>query len=267
MSWPLAANLSMLFTEVELAERISRAREAGFAGVEIQFPYALPAADLQQLLQVNQLPLVLINLPAADLLDGGPGLAAVPGREIDFARALEQALRYAEIARPLQVNVLPGRLVPGVDREQALDLLASHLQQAGDVFAELGIGVVCEAINSQDMPGFLLDGSESLLHMLQRVRHANVRAQVDLYHLARMGEDIAEALTRLQGAIGHIQFADFPGRHEPGSGNLDFAALPELLQAVGYQGWLAAEYKPAGPTTAGLDWLAAWQRSGLAATP
>ncbi|TVP88996.1 MAG: hydroxypyruvate isomerase [Pseudomonadaceae bacterium] len=267
MSWPLAANLSMLFTEAKLAERVSLARAAGFSGVEIQFPYALPATDLAAVLQANALPLVLINVPAADLLEGGPGLAAVPGREADFAKALEQALRYAEVARPLQVNILPGRLAPGVEREQALAVLADHLYQAGSAFADLGIGVVCEAINSQDMPGFLLDGSTSLLAMLQRVGHANVSAQVDLYHLARMQEDIAQALNRLQGYIGHIQFADCPGRHEPGTGVIDFAQLPGLLEAVDYQGWLAAEYRPLGQTVGGLDWMQAWQQTGLAAMP
>ncbi|SDU12710.1 hydroxypyruvate isomerase family protein [Halopseudomonas salegens] len=265
MAWPLAANLSMLFTEAELVERAGLARHAGFAGVEIQFPYSLPATDLQQVLQHNRLPLVLINLPAADLLQGGPGLAAVPGREADFARALEQALRYAEVARPLQVNVLPGRLADGVDREQALELLGKHLRAAGNAFADLGIGVVCEAINSHDMPGFLLDGSDALLLMLQRVGHTNVRAQIDLYHLARMQEDIGLALNRLQGFIGHIQFADYPGRHEPGTGAMDYSALAGLLQAVDYEGWLAAEYQPAGLTAEGLAWMDVWRQSGLTA--
>ncbi len=267
MSWPLAANLSMLFTEAGLIDRIRLARNAGFSGVEIQFPYDLPATDLQRELQRNQLPLVLINLAAADLLEGGPGLAAVPGREADFARALEQALRYAEVARPLQINVLPGRLAAGVEREQALEILAVHLCQAGSAFADLGIGVVCEAINSYDMPGFLLDGSDSLLHMLQRAGHANVRAQVDLYHLARMHEDIALALNRLQGYIGHIQFADCPGRHEPGTGAVNFAELAGLLRALDYKGWLAAEYKPLGLANEGLVWMRAWQQLGLAAAP
>lgn len=257
MSWPIAANLSMLFTEVALPQRVALAARAGFAGIEIQFPYALPAAELASVLQAQQLPLVLINLPAGDLMQGGAGLAAVPGREADFARALEQGLRYAEVTRPQQVNLLPGRLAAGVEQEQALALLSRHLEQAGSAFAELGIAVVCEAINSHDMPGFLLDGSEPLLAMLQRTGHSNVSAQVDLYHLARMQEDIGLALNRLQGHIGHIQFADCPGRHEPGSGSIDFSQLAGWLRALDYRGWLGAEYRPAGTTAEGLGWLSA----------
>ena len=247
MPWPIAANLSMLFAEMPLPERFMAAAEAGFDGVEIQFPYELPAQALRQALDHCGLPLVLMNLPAADLMQGGPGLGGVPNRVAEFEQALQQALRYAEVLQPLRVNLLPGRLAEGVPREQALECLAGRLRQTAEAFAGLGIGVVCEAINRYDMPGFLVAGSQELDQLLQRVGDARVQAQLDLYHMARLGERLPDSIARLAGRIGHVQFADCPGRGEPGSGSLDFAGACAALRAAGYQGWLAAEYRPSGP--------------------
>ena len=199
---------------VTLPERAEAARDAGFSGVEIQFPYVLEAAALRTELERLALPLVLINLPAGDLMEGGAGLAAVPEHRPAFARALEQALRYAEVVRPERVNVLPGRLVEGVEREAALACLADNLRLAADAFAGLGIGVCCEAINRFDMPGFLIAGSAELVDLMDRVAHANVAAQLDLYHLVRMGESLPVAIGRMAGRIGHVQFADAPGALE-----------------------------------------------------
>ncbi|UXJ51400.1 hydroxypyruvate isomerase family protein [Pseudomonas citronellolis] len=256
---PICANLSLLFTELPLIERVRAAAEAGFAGVEIQFPYEVPAAQLQAELQRSGMPLVLFNLPAGDLMQGGAGLAAVPGREAQFAAGLRQALEYAEVARPQKINVLAGRLAEGVEREQAQALLAEHLRQTAEAFAGRGIAVLMEAINLHDMPGFLLNTPQHLLDMLARVGHPNLAAQLDFYHMARMGLDLADCVRQLQGHIGHVQFADAPGRGEPGSGELDFEPALAALRAQGYAGWLGAEYRPAGATSAGLGWLPAWR--------
>ncbi|GLU38290.1 TIM barrel protein [Pseudomonas sp. NBRC 100443] len=256
---PICANLSLLFTELPLLERVRAAAEAGFAGVEIQFPYEVPAAALQAELQRSGLPLVLFNLPAGDLMQGGAGLAAVPGREAQFAAGLRQALEYAEVARPQKINVLAGRLAEGVEREQALALLAEHLRQTAEAFAGRGIAVLMEAINLHDMPGFLLNTPQHLLDMLARVGHPNLAAQLDFYHMARMGLDLADCVRQLQGHIGHVQFADAPGRGEPGSGELDFEPALAALRAQDYTGWLGAEYRPQGATSAGLGWLPAWR--------
>lgn len=255
----ICANLSLLFTELPLIERVRAAADAGFAGVEIQFPYEVPAADLRAELQRNAIPLVLINVPAGDLMQGGAGLAAVPGREAQFAEALEQALAYAEVVQPQRINVLAGRLAEGVEREQALSLLARHLRQAAEAFAASGVPVLMEAINHHDMPGFLLNTPEHLLDMLQRVGHENLGAQLDLYHMARMDQDLAASVHQLRGHIGHVQFADAPGRGEPGSGTLDFEPALVALQEQGFAGWLGAEYRPVGATTAGLGWLRRWR--------
>lgn len=256
---PICANLSLLFTELPLLERVRAAAEAGFAGVEIQFPYEVPAAALQAELQRSGMPLVLFNLSAGDLMQGGAGLAAVPGREAQFAAGLRQALEYAEVLRPQKINVLAGRLAEGVEREQALALLAEHLRQTAEAFAGRGIAVLMEAINLHDMPGFLLNTPQHLLDMLARVGHPNLAAQLDFYHMARMGLDLADCVRQLQGHIGHVQFADAPERGEPGSGELDFEPALAALRAQGYAGWLGAEYRPVGATSAGLGWLPAWR--------
>ncbi|RMH86791.1 hydroxypyruvate isomerase [Pseudomonas sp. AOB-7] len=252
----IAANLSLLFTELPLRERIQAAAAAGFDGVEIQFPYELPAIALQEALARAGLPLVLINLPAGDLMSGGAGLAAVPARQAEFDAALQQALTYAAMARPACVNVLPGRLAAGVSREQALDCLAANLRQSAEAFALLGIRVLVEAINPIDMPGFLINTPQQLDELLRAVNHPNLAAQYDLYHMARQELDLVAGMRLLAGRIGHVQFADCPGRGAPGTGELAFLALLRALRESGYGAWLGAEYKPGeAGTQASLGWL------------
>lgn len=258
----VCANLSLLFTELPLAERVSAAMLAGFDGVEIQFPYDLPAMQLNEALERSGLPLVLINLPAGDLMQGGAGLASVPSRQAEFMAALEQGLAYADKVRPLCVNVLPGRRVEGVSREHALSTLAANLHRAAEAFMGLGIRVLCEAINPLDMPGFLINTPEQIDVLLQKVAHPNCLAQLDLYHMARQGLDLQAGIRLLAGRIGHVQFADCPGRGMPGSGELDFESVLRELRASGYRGWLGAEYIPGRSSSTAFDWLAHWRSAG-----
>lgn len=251
----VSANLSLLFTELPLIERIGAAAEAGFDGVEIQFPYELPAGELKAALDQAGLPLVLINLPAGDLMQGGAGLAAVPAQQDAFDAALRHAYTYAALVQPQCLNVLPGRLANGVSRPEALATLVANLRKAADTFHPLGIQVLAEAINPFDMPGFLINTPEQLLELVRSVESPNFAAQLDLYHLARQQLDPVAAIRLLGDAIGHVQFADHPGRGAPGSGELDFAPALAALTEVGYAGWLGAEYRPGGPTRDGLDWL------------
>lgn len=254
----IAANLSLLFTEHPMLERVAAAAAAGFDGVEVQFPYETPAAAFKEALDGAAMPLVLINLPAGDLMSGGAGLAAVPACQAEFDKALQEALTYAAVVQPMCVNVLPGRLVDGVSREEALRTLAANLRKAAEAFQVLGIRVLSEAINPLDMPGFLINTPEHLDELLHAVDHPNCLAQFDLYHMARQGLDIQAGLRLLTGRIGHVQFADCPGRGEPGSGALDFSALLGGLQNSGYDAWLGAEYKPIKPMVESLGWMAIW---------
>lgn len=257
----ISANLSMLFTEQPLGARIVAAAAAGFEGVEIQFPYELPAVSLKEALSCAGMPLVLINVPAGDLMTGGPGLAGVPARQADFDAALDEALTYAAMVRPAWVNVLPGRLADGVTREQALATLTANLQKTADAFGLLGIGVLVEAINPLDMPGFLVNTPEHLDALLQTVDRRNCQAQYDLYHMARQGLDLAAGIACLAGRIGHVQFADCPGRGAPGTGQVAFAPALQALHDSGYDGWLGAEYRPGEDgTLASLGWLEHWRQ-------
>lgn len=256
----IAANLSLLFTEYPLLERVAAAAQAGFQGVEIQFPYTVPAEALKHELDTHALPLILINLPAADLMEGGPGLASVPERAEAFEHALHTALDYAKTVKPRFINVLPGRLAAGVTRTEARATLIQRVRQCAEAFAPLGVGVLVEAINPLDMPGFLVNTAQELRDVVEQVNHPNMAAQLDLYHMARQQLDLEESITTLRGCTGHVQFADCPGRGEPGSGTLNFANAMAALNATGYRGWWSAEYRPTTPdTSASLSWLTAWR--------
>ena len=259
----IAANLSLLFTGLPLGERIAAAAAAGFDGVEVQFPYELPATQFQEALERSGLPLVLFNLPAGDLMEGGAGLAAVPARQAEFDAALEQALDYARQAPPLCINVLPGRRAAGVSREQALDTLVANLRKAADAFQELGVTVLFEAINPLDMPGFLINTPAHLRQVLDRVDHPNCQVQLDIYHMARHGIAPDLAIEQLAGAIGHVQFADYPGRGAPGTGSIPFDLMFKALAHFGYTGWLGAEYR-SQDSGQDLAWLSYWRLQGVA---
>jgi hydroxypyruvate isomerase len=255
----IAANLSLMFCELPLLQRVEAAFAAGFDGVEVQFPYEVPALELKDALDHVGLPLVLLNLPAGDMPNGGPGLAAVPQRQAQFDEGLALALEYARVLRPRWVNVLAGRLAEGLSREVALATLTANLRRTAEAFAGLGVGVLAEAINPLDVPGFLINTPEHLQALLAAVAHENFAVQYDLYHMARQGLDPVAGIELLAGQIGHVQFADCPGRNEPGSGMLDFAAALLALRRGGYGGWLAAEYRPSGATVDSLGWLAQWR--------
>lgn len=249
------ANLSLLFTELPVPERFQAAKQHGFDAVEIQFPYTLPAEQIQDLLDQQGLQLVLFNVDADTLLQGGEGLAAVPEKRDQFKAAVEQALAYAERLKPNVINVLPGRCLDQQRLGEYQTTLLENLGYAASAFAEIGVKTVFEAVNSHDMPGFIVDSSLGMLDVLAKVDHPNLFMQYDIYHMSRMGEDCAEFLRQHLDKIAHIQFADCPGRGQPGTGATDFATLFDIIATADYQGWIGAEYKPTVDTASSLDWL------------
>lgn len=250
-----SANLSMLFSELPLLQRFQAAKQAGFAAVEIQFPYQLSAESIRQALRTHDLKLVLFNVDADDLLQGGEGLAAVPEKQAYFKAAVARARDYAEVLRPDCINVLPGRCLNAGRMTEYRQTLGENLRYAADAFAELGLTTVFEAINSHDMPGFMVDDSAKMLSIWHELNHPKLRLQYDIYHMSRMGEDCMAFLAEHVDKIGHIQFADCPGRGRPGSGSLDFAALFDAIAALPYEGWVGAEYIPGPVTSEGLAWM------------
>jgi len=198
---------------------------------------------------------VLFNVDADTLLQGGEGLAAVPEKRDRFKIAVEQARAYAELLSPEAINILPGRCLQPDRFDEYLATFQANLRHAAEVFAGLGINTVFEAVNSRDMPGFIIDNGQRMLEVLAEVDHPRIGLQYDIYHMKMMGEDCALFLERHFDKIGHIQFADCPGRGQPGSGEVDFESLFAIIAHSPYRGWVGAEYRPIGSTEASLGWL------------
>lgn len=250
----LAVNLSMIFTEVPLLERFALARQHGFEHVEIQFPYEFSIEQIEAQLQTHQLSLCLINVPAGDLMLGGNGLAGVPGQELAFREALDSALEYATRLKVPSVNILAGRQPVELDLLPCLRTLTSNLKLAAERFTEVGIQPVFEMINGVDMPRFLLQNIAQAQEMLEAVNHPQLKMQYDCYHMAMMNEDILTTLQENLENIGHIQFADCPGRHEPNSAEMNYEAIFSYLEQSAYQGFVAAEYKPKTDSSHSFAW-------------
>lgn len=249
------ANLSLLFTEHELSQRFKAAKDQGFDAVEIQFPYSLEATTIAGLLQQHELKLVLFNVDADDLLQGGEGLACVPGKTDQFKQAVQQTLEYAEVLKPDVINVLPGRCLNIENSAEYQQTFTQNLHYALMQFSPLGIKTVFEAINHFDMPGFIINNSRQMLDLLQTLNHPDLYLQYDIYHMQRMGDDCADFIGKHAEKIAHIQFADVPGRGQPGTGNIDFEHLFHAIENSEYNGYLGAEYLPVGGTDNSLQWF------------
>lgn len=254
-----SANLSMLFCGHVFADRFAAAAQAGFAAVEVQFPYALAAADIGQRLADNGLRMVLHNLPAGDWDAGERGIACHPNRVQEFRRGVEQAIAYAQVLGVRQLNCLAGIAPAGVPAEQLHDTLVANLAYAAAALQPHGLKLLLEPINTFDIPGFFVNRTAQALAILDQVGADNAFLQYDIYHAQRMEGELAATLQRCLPRIAHIQVADNPGRHEPGSGEINFPYLFACLDAWGYEGFIGCEYKPLdgslNGTPAGLRWL------------
>lgn len=251
----VAANLSMLFTEVDFPERFRLASEAGFRGVEYLFPYDYPAESIAGWLKDNDLEQVLFNLPAGDWGAGDRGIACDPSRVEEFRTGVDKAIEYARVLGNTQVNCLTGIVPAGVSMQEAEDTVVDNLRYAAGKLKEAGITLVMEAINTRDIPGFFLTTTRQALAIRERVGSDNLLLQYDIYHMQIMEGDLAETCQQHLDAIHHVQLADNPGRHEPGTGEINYHFLFSHLERIGYQGWIGCEYKPATTTAEGLGWL------------
>jgi hydroxypyruvate isomerase len=249
-----AANVSMLFADVPFLDRFERAAQAGFEAVECQFPYAHRADEIKARLRSHRLKLVLHNLPAGDWARGERGLACLPGRVDEFRAGVRRGIDYAQVLEVAQLNCVVGKAPPGVADRLLRGTLIANLRYAAAELKAAGLKLLLEPINDIDMPGFYLTRSRDALAILDEVAADNAFLQYDIYHAQRMEGDLAATIERNLDRIAHMQLADNPGRHEPGTGEINFAFLFEHLDRIGYSGWIGCEYNPVGMTEAGLGW-------------
>lgn len=251
----LNANLSMLFTEYDFLDRFEAAAKAGFRGVEYLFPYAFDAADIAARLKANNLEQVLFNLPAGDWDAGDRGITCHPGRVAEFREGVDIAIKYAKQLGCGQCNALAGVVPEGVSQAEAHATFVENLRYAAPRLAGAGIKLLAEAINTRDIPGFFLNNTKQALSILDEVGSDNLFYQYDIYHMQIMEGDLARTIEANLDRIAHLQLADNPGRHEPGTGEINYHFMFDFLDRIGYNGWVGCEYKPASTTEAGLGWL------------
>jgi hydroxypyruvate isomerase len=251
-----AANLNWLFPEHAFLDRFAAAAKAGFGAVEFPAPYAYPARQIGELLRANALQCVLFNLPAGDKSRGDFGIACRPGREDEFRAGVAKAIEYARVLHPARINCIAGIATDADDRALVAQTLASNLRYAAREMRKAGLELVIEPINTIDVPGFFVSRAPQAAQLIASVGEDNLGLQCDLYHTAMMGDDCEAILESLAHVIRHIQFADAPGRGEPGTGKLSIPRLFDAIDRLGYTGWVSAEYRPSKATVETLHWLA-----------
>ena len=241
-----AANLTLLFTEHDFLDRFEQAARAGFRGVEFLFPYEHDRQAIHERLVRHDLSLVLHNLPAGDWAAGERGIAVLPERSAEFREGVARAIDYAGTLNCTQINCLPGIAPEGLERA------AAELKKAG-------IRLLIEPINTRDIPGFFLTNTAQAVSLIEEIGSDNLFVQYDAYHMQIMEGDLARTVEANLPRIAHIQLADNPGRHEPGTGEIHYPFLFRHLDAIGYRGWIGCEYRPATTTEDGLGWFAPYR--------
>jgi len=260
-----AANLSLMYTELPFLDRFAAAARDRFTAVEFLFPYAFEPVEVAARLADNGLQLVLFNAPpggtdrsrmAAAWDQNARGTAALPGHEAEFRAGVQEALRYAEVLGCPRIHVLSGIVPPGVERESLKDLCVGNLRWAAAEAAGAGCDILIEPINLRDMPRYFLNRQDHAHELLDAAQAPNLKVLMDLYHCQIVEGDVAAKLQRYlpTGRVAHVQIAGVPGRHEPDRGELHYPFLFEMLDALGYSGWVGCEYRPEADTSAGLAW-------------
>jgi hydroxypyruvate isomerase len=265
-----AANLSMLYPELDFLQRFEAAARDGFKAVEYLFPYAHERGELAARLKAHGLQQVLFNAPPGNWDGGERGLACLPGRESEFREGLGKALDYAQALACRRVHVMAGLVPKGADRESVRPTYVSNLRWAAAEAAKVDIQILLEPINTRDIPGFFLNRQDDAHQLIAEIGAANVQVQMDLYHCQVVEGDVAMKIRQYlpTGRVGHFQIAGVPERHEPDVGEMNypylFRVIDEVSQQCGWEGWVGCEYRPArgavpGGTSAGLGWFQPWR--------
>lgn len=250
-----AANLTLLFNEVPFLERFGKASQAGFKGVEFLFPYAYAAEEIKAKLDEYQLQLVLHNLPPGNVEANERGIACLPDRVKEFRLGVATGIKYAKVLGVKQLNCLAGITPQSIDTKLLRQTLIANLQYAAKEFQAAGLKLLIEPINTFDIPNFYLSRTEQAIAILDEVAAPNAFLQFDIYHAQRMAGELAKTIELYLPRIAHMQLADNPGRNEPGTGEINYCFLFELIDRLQYSGWIGCEYRPLTNTEAGLGWL------------
>jgi hydroxypyruvate isomerase len=268
-----AANLSMLYPELDFMQRFEAAARDGFKGVEFLFPYAHEARELAARLKDNGLQQVLFNAPPGDWDQGERGLACLPGRESEFREGIARALSYAQALSCPRLHVMAGLVSAGAQRETLRSTYVANMRWAAARAAPQGVQVLIEPINTRDIPGFFVNRQDEAHRLIAEIGAANVQVQMDLYHCQIVEGDVAMKIRQYlpTGRVGHFQIAGVPERHEPDIGEMNypylFRVIDEVARQCGWDGWVGCEYRPArgaqpSGTSAGLGWLKSWESAG-----
>lgn len=254
----LAANLTMLFTEVAFPERFAAARKAGFRNVEFLFPYDYSPEQVKAWVDENELTVVLHNLPSGNWAAGDRGIAADPRRVDEFRAGVSQAIPYARALGVPQLNCLAGKAAPGIAAEEHWQTLVANVRIAAEALGEARLNLLVEPINHYDVPGFVLNRTEQALALIAEVGLPNIYVQYDVYHAQREEGNLLPTIREHLPKIAHIQIADNPGRHQPGTGEINYPFLLGELDRLGYSGYVALEYIPEPNTVDSLGWIRAF---------
>jgi hydroxypyruvate isomerase len=254
-----AANISLLYPELPLVERIDAAARDGFAAVEVQSPYQMAANELRRATDAARVQLVLMNAPVGDFAGGERGLAALPGHEDEFDASIERALDYARTAGAPRIHVMAGTPSTDVPHAEATAAYERNIARASAAFTRHGIVAMIEPINTHDFPGYFLNRLPLAVATIERLAAPRPELQFDFYHLQILHGDLIRHLRQHFSLVGHVQIAGVPDRNEPDTGEVNYAAIFRELDRLGYGGWVGCEYRPADPlpggTSAGLGWL------------
>jgi len=250
-----AANLTMLFTEVPFLERFALARGSGFSAIEYLFPYEFEAVELKAQLEHNRLTQVLFNLPAGQWEEGERGIAANPERIEEFRAGVAKAVAYALELGVGGLNCLAGKRIRGYNDDKQWSTLVGNVRYAAKVLQEKGLRLMVESVNHFDIPGFFLNRTEQVLKLIDDAEMPNVFVQYDVYHAQREEGELAATLRKHIDRIGHIQIADNPGRHQPGTGEINFPFIFKEIDASGYRGHVGLEYVPVPDSKSSLGWI------------
>lgn len=254
-----AANLTLLFTEVPFLDRFGAAAHAGFRAVEFVSPFEHPPEEVARAARDAGVEVVVFNLPPGDWARGDRGMACDPARTGELRESVERGLAYARSLGCTRLHCMAGIRPAGIDEAALRETYLASLRHAGSALAAHGLQLLVEGINSRDMPGYYLGTSRQAFELMDAAAVPNLYYQYDVYHMQIMEGDLAPTLERRLERIGHVQIADTPGRHEPGTGEVNFRFLLRHLDRIGYRGWIGCEYRPRAGTEAGLSWMDEWR--------